>query len=343
MTNQFKTYDKILMAHGSGGRLTQELISELFKPEFSNPVLDAFDDAAELKNILKKGESLAFTTDSFVVDPLFFPGGDIGKLSVCGTVNDLAMKGARPVALAVSAIIEEGLDMGVLRTIVASFAATAKEAGVFVAAGDTKVVGKGKADKLFLTTTGIGVIAKGVNISSGNARPGDCVLLNGSIGDHGMAVLSARNEFKLKSNIKSDCAPLNKLVKRMLGVSKDIHVLRDPTRGGLATALNEISFSSGCGIIVEESNIPVKKAVRNICNLLGFDPLYVANEGKLLGFAGTKVSAKILASMKKDKYGKESRIIGRVVKSPKGIWLKTVSGGLRPLIMLEGDQLPRIC
>lgn len=335
--------DKILLAHGSGGRLTHELIQKLFKPKFSNPVLNSFDDAAEIKNFLVKGERIAFTTDSFVVDPIFFPGGDIGKLSVCGTVNDLAMKGAKPLAIALSAIIEEGFPVNSLREIVNSISKTAKEAGVYIAAGDTKVVEKGKADKIFITTTGLGVININVNISGKNAKPGDEVLINGTIADHGIAVMAARNDFKLKAKIKSDCAPLNKLVEKIIMAAGDIHVLRDPTRGGLATTLNEIASASNVGIIIDEKAIPIKKEVKNTCAILGFDPLYVANEGKLVALMSAIESKKVLRVMKKDKYGRESKSIGKVVKAPKGVWLETIAGGLRPLIMLEGAQLPRIC
>lgn len=330
----------ITLAHGSGGRLTHELIGSLFRKYFSNKALNAMDDAAE---IAVGGGKLAFTTDSFVVNPIFFPGGDIGKLAVCGTVNDLAMKGARPIALSVAAIIEEGLEFSVLEKITASIAKAAKEAGVNVVTGDTKVVERGKADRIFLTTSGVGVIEKGADISGANARPGDEILINGSIGDHGVAVISARNEFKLKNSIQSDCAPLNGLALKMLKASKNIHVMRDPTRGGVATTLNEIADSSGCGIIIEENLIPVKREVRAACNILGFDPLYAANEGKALVIAPAKDSGKVLSAMKKDKYGKGSARIGKVVKAPKGVWIKTSAGGLRPLVMLEGEQLPRIC
>jgi len=343
MKDNSSTYDRILLAHGSGGRLTQELIRFLFKPKLSNPVLDAFDDAAEIKNFLKKGERLAFTTDSFVVDPIFFPGGDIGKLAVCGTVNDLAMKGARPVAVAVAVIIEEGFGLDPLKKIVLSFSAAAKEAGIYVAAGDTKVVEKGKADKIFLTTTGIGVIPVGINISGSNAKIGDEVIINGTIGDHGIAVVTARNDFKLKSDVRSDCAPLNGLVSKMLGSGSKVHVLRDPTRGGLATTLNEIADSSAVGIIIDEKAVPVRKEVRSACDILGFDPLYVANEGKLIAVAPHSSASKLLTCMRRHKYGRDSRLIGKVVKSPKGVWIKTTAGGLRRLIMLEGSQLPRIC
>jgi len=334
--------DKILLAHGSGGRLTHELIEQLFRSGFSNKVLDSLDDAAEIK--LPGGARLAFTTDSFVVDPLFFPGGDIGKLAVCGTVNDLAMKGAKPVAISVAAIIEEGFEIDKLKIITGSIQKAAKEAGVFVATGDTKVVPRGKADKLFLTTSGVGIIDKKAGgISGSNAKPGQTVIISGTLGDHGLAVLLSRNEFRLRAKIRSDCAPLNGLVADMASKCRGISVLRDPTRGGLATTLNEIAQSSGVGIIIEENQIPVGREVRSACSILGFDPLYIANEGKLAAFCPAGEATGLVQTMRKQKYGKNAAVIGKVVRSPKGVWLNTVSGGLRPLAMLEGEQLPRIC
>ncbi len=330
----------ITMAHGAGGRLTHELIETIFRPAFSNAVLNTLDDAAELA--VNQGR-LAFTTDSFVVDPLIFSGGDIGKLAVCGTVNDLAMKGAQPLGISVAAIIEEGLDIRLLAAITASLAAAAKEAGVRVVTGDTKVVEKGKADKLFLTTSGVGIIEPGTKISGKNARIGDAVIINGTIADHGVAILAARNNFKFKGAFASDCAPLNHLVHAMISTGETIGVLRDPTRGGVATTLYEIAEASRVGIIIEEDLMPIKPAVKNACNLLGLDPLYVANEGKLLAIVPCSGETAVLKAMKKNVYGKKSTIIGRVVAYPKGLWLKTQAGGLRPLTMLEGNQLPRIC
>ena len=333
-------HERILLAHGSGGRLTHELIDTLFRPAFSNPILNAMDDAALLKAV--KGK-LAFTTDSFVVTPLFFPGGDIGSLAVHGTVNDLAMKGARPIALSVAAIIEEGLDMRILERVVSSLKKAARAAGVMVVTGDTKVVEKGKADKLFLTTAGIGVIDHAVEISGSRAKPGDAVLINGPVADHGIAVLAARNQFKFRSTIKSDSAPLNHLAAAILSCTHDVHTFRDPTRGGVATTLNEIAAASRVGIIIEESYVPVRRETRAACSLLGIDPLYVANEGKLLALVPGKTAPKVLAAMKSDPHGRQSTVIGTVVRSPKGVWMKTTAGGLRPLAMLEGEQLPRIC
>jgi hydrogenase expression/formation protein HypE len=341
-----KENNRILLAHGSGGRLTHELVETLFKKRFHNPILDAMDDAAEIWiPRSKSGDDmrLAFTTDSFVVDPIFFPGGDIGKLAVCGTVNDLAMKGAVPTAISVAAIIEEGFEISLLVKITESLARAAEEAGIKIVAGDTKVVEKGKADKIFITTSGVGVIPKGIHLSGSNAKPGDAVLINGTIGDHGIAVMTARNDFKLKTPVKSDCAPLNKLVSKMLRACKGIHVMRDPTRGGLATTLNEIAASSGVGIIIDEKLIPVKREVRAACNILGFDPLYVANEGKVTAILPEKYYGTVLKAMRKHKYGKDAGLIGEVVNAPRGLWLRTSAGGLRPLVMLEGEQLPRIC
>ncbi|MBN1823255.1 MAG: hydrogenase expression/formation protein HypE [Endomicrobiales bacterium] len=334
--------NRILLAHGAGGRLTNELIKRVFRKKFLNPELAPMDDGAVLKSAAGNRD-IVFTTDSFVVDPLFFPGGDIGKLAVCGTVNDLAMMGAKPYALTIAAIIEEGLDISVLEKVADSIMKSAREAGVKIVAGDTKVVERGKADKLFLTSSGVGFRDKKIRVSGSNARPGDSVLINGAIAEHGMAVVTARNDFKLKAEISSDCAPLGKLVQKMIRVTKGISVLRDPTRGGLATTLNEIASSSNAGIIVDEKQIPIKKQVESVCNILGFDPLYVANEGKLVAMVPENQSSRILSAMKKEKHGKASQLIGKVVKSPKGVWLRTRSGGLRPLVMLEGEQLPRIC
>lgn len=333
----------ILLAHGSGGRLTHELVSQLFKPHFSNPCLNALDDAAELAVRPGPGERLAFSTDAFVVNPLFFPGGDIGKLAVCGTVNDLAMKGARPAALSLAAVIEEGFPIDQLEKITRSAAAAARTAGVIVATGDTKVVERGKADGIFLCTAGIGIIPRGRSVTGAGARPGDAIIINGTIGDHGIAVMAARNNFHFKADVESDCAPLNGLVETIFASARDVRVLRDPTRGGVATTLNEIAAASGVGIIIDESALPVTAPVDAACRLLGLEPLYVANEGKVLAFLPEKKASSTVKAMKKNRYGKRSTVIGTVVSSPKGVWLKTASGSLRPLAMLEGEQLPRIC
>ncbi|MFH1620415.1 MAG: hydrogenase expression/formation protein HypE [bacterium] len=337
MEKRIKT---VMLSHGSGGRLTHELIKEVFAAKFSNPVLDAMDDAARLAR--PKG-CVAFTTDSYVVTPLEFPGGDIGRISVCGTINDLAMKGANAAGISASFIIEEGLEFSVLERIVASMRRAADEAGVKIVTGDTKVVEKGKADRLFITTSGIGVIPDKVSISGSNAGPGDAVIVSGNLAEHGVAVMNARNNLGLEGGIKSDGAPLNGLVEAMLRVSKNIRVMRDLTRGGLATALNEIASASGCSIEIEEERVPVSAGVGAACDLLGLDPLYVANEGKLVAFVPQKDAGKVLAAMRKQRYGKNAVIAGRVLKGPAKVSLNTRVGGSRTLLMLEGEQLPRIC
>jgi len=330
---------KILLAHGSGGRLTHELIKDFVK-RFQNPILAKLDDSA----VLKVEGRLAFTTDSYVVDPIYFPGGDIGKLAVNGTINDLSMVGARPLYLSASAIIEEGFPIGDLERIVDSMERAARLAKVEIVAGDTKVVEKGGVDKIFINTSGIGVVESGVDISSGNGRVGDRIILSGTIGDHGIAILSARERFDFQTEVKSDSQPLNGIVLEILKVSKKIHVLRDPTRGGLATALNEIAQQSGVGIEIEEEKIPVKEGVRGVCEMLGFDPLYIANEGKLVAFVPEKDSMKVLNAMRKNRCGKNAQIIGSVVKGHKGkVVVRTGVGGERILDMLSGEQLPRIC
>jgi len=332
---------KILLAHGSGGRLSHQLVKDLFLPVFDNDVLNQLDDRAE---IYAAGVRLAFTTDSFVVSPPFFPGGDIGKLAVCGTVNDLAMGGAEPLYLSAGFIIEEGLPVDQLKTIVESMRKTADEAGVKIVCGDTKVVERGSADRIFINTSGIGLVPEGVNISGSFARPGDKVLINGYIGDHGIAVMAERQGLSFREEIASDSAPLNGLVKAMLEVSRDIHVLRDPTRGGVATTLNEIASQSNVGIVLQEEAIPVREQVLAACEILGFDPLYVANEGKLLAVVPAEKAGLMLEAMKKHPYGAESAIIGEVVADHPGrVVLSTGIGGRRIVDMLVGEQLPRIC
>ncbi|MBM4451778.1 MAG: hydrogenase expression/formation protein HypE, partial [Chloroflexi bacterium] len=287
---------------------------------------------------------LAFTTDSYVVSPIFFPGGDIGKLAVCGTVNDLAMSGAKPLYLSLSLIIEEGLTLGELRKVVDSIKAAAQEAGVTIVTGDTKVVNKGGADRLFINTSGIGIVPKGVDISGSNAQTGDKVILSGSIGDHGIAVMSQREGLKFSVPVQSDCAPLNRLVAEMLEVTPRIHCLRDPTRGGLATTLNEFARQSSAGIRIEEDKIPLRDGVRGACELLGFDPLYVANEGKLVAIVDPGDSEKILKKMKRNRYGKDAAIIGEVTDDHRGkVVMKTRLGSSRIVDMLSGELLPRIC
>ncbi|PKM42858.1 MAG: hydrogenase expression/formation protein HypE [Firmicutes bacterium HGW-Firmicutes-8] len=333
--------NRILLAHGSGGKLSHELVKEFFLPVFDNPILNRLDDRAEVE---VAGVKLAYTTDSFVVNPLFFEGGDIGKLAVCGTVNDLAMGGAEPLFLSVGFIIEEGFSLDMLRDIVTSMKKTADEAGVKIVCGDTKVVEKGSADQIFINTSGIGAVPEGVCISGDLAKPGDKVIINGFIGDHGIAVMAKRQGLSFKDRIASDCAPLNGLVKKMMEVSKDIHVLRDPTRGGVATTLNEIAAQSSVGIVLNESALPVREEVQAACEILGFDPLYVANEGKLLALVPAEIADRVVDAMKHHPYGREAAIIGEITADHPGkVVLATGIGGRRIVDMLVGEQLPRIC
>jgi len=333
--------EKILLAHGSGGKLSHDLVSEILLPRFSNPFLEPLDDSARITN--REGP-LAFTTDSYVINPLFFPGGDIGKLAVCGTVNDLSMIGAVPSHLSLSLILEEGFPIERLKRIMSSVRDAAEEAFVSIVTGDTKVVEHGAADQLFITTSGIGWIRKGVHLSGLNARPGDKVVVSGFLGDHEIAVLSQREGFGFRGDLKSDCAPLNGLVGKMLDVCSSIRCLRDPTRGGLATTLNEIASRSNVGIVLEEAKIPVREAVRGTCELLGLDPLYLANEGKLLAICPPKKAENILAAMRAHPLGKDAEIIGQVTEeNPSRVTLQTLIGGHRLLDMLTGAQYPRIC
>jgi hydrogenase expression/formation protein HypE len=332
--------DSILLAHGSGGQLSHELVEKKFLPFLANPALDRLDDSA----IFEASGRMAFTTDGYVVNPIFVPGGDIGKLAVCGTVNDLAMNGARPLYLSLSAIIEEGFLLSELEQIVQSIKKAAEEAEVSIIAGDTKVVNRGQADKLFITTSGVGTIPTGVDISGANARAGDKLLLSGTIGDHGIAIMSQREGLKFSVTLESDCAPLNRLVSQMLEASSRIHCLRDPTRGGLATTLNELARQSKVGIVVEESKIPVKEEVRAACELLGLDPVYVANEGKLVAIVDPADADEILAQMRKNIYGRDAAIIGEVTSEhPAKVVMKTKLGPSRMVDMLSGELLPRIC
>jgi len=332
--------DKILLAHGSGGKLAHELVEKSFLKALANPFLAKLDDSA----VMDFSGRLAFTTDSYVVSPIFFPGGDIGKLAVCGTVNDLAMSGAKPLYLSLAFIIEEGLPQDELNKIVDSVRKTAQEAEVEIVTGDTKVVNRGSADKLFINTAGVGIITEGINISGGRARPGDKVILSGTIGDHGIAVLSQREGLSFSTQLESDCAPLGSLVAEMLGASPDIHCLRDPTRGGLATTLNELAKQSKVSIRIEEEKIPVREEVLAACEMLGFDPLYVANEGKLVAIVLAKDVDKILKAMRENHYGTGAAIIGEVkAEHPGRVLMKTCLGASRIVDMLVGDLLPRIC
>ena len=313
---------------------------ESFMPELANPILEKLDDSA----VFDVSGRLAFTTDSYTVNPLFFPGGDIGRLAVCGTVNDLAMSGAKPLYLSLAFIIEEGLPVADLKTIVKSIAKAAGEAGVKIVTGDTKVVNRGNADRLFINTAGLGIVPEGVEISAGNARPGDKIIISGNIGDHGIAVLSQREGLKFHTPVPSDCAPLNGLVAEMLAVSNNIHSLRDPTRGGLAVTLNDFAGQSKVGIKIEEDTVPVDKAVLAACELLGLDPLHIANEGKLAAVVAPEDAEKILAAMKRNKYGRNAAVIGEVVKEHPGqVVMKTSLGASRIIDMPVGELLPRIC
>lgn len=334
--------EQIVMGHGAGGRMSQRLIQQAFLPVFDNPALNAGDDAALVDPGLQR--RLSISTDSHVVWPLFFPGGDIGRLAVCGTVNDVAMLGARPLYLTAGFILEEGLAMETLQRVIASMQAAAKEAGVQIVAGDTKVVQKGKADGLYITTAGIGLVGNGLTIGGAGARPGDVVILSGAIGDHGIAVLGARGELGFQSDIQSDVAPLNHLIEAMLDASPEVHVLRDPTRGGLATTLNEIAVQSNVGISLNEEAIPVHAGVNAACEMLGFDPLYVANEGKLVAMVAREDVEAVLRAMRGTRYGEEAVVIGEVTAEPRRrVLLKTALGSTRMVDVLAGEMLPRIC
>ena len=334
--------EQIVMGHGSGGRLSHDLIRKLFLPAFANPALLAGDDAGVAQ--LNDYAQLAISTDSHVVWPLFFPGGDIGRLAVCGTVNDVAMMGAVPLYLTAGFILEEGLDVQVLQRVVASMQLAAAEAGILIIAGDTKVVQKGKADGLYINTTGVGVRKPDLQIGGAQARPGDVILLSGPVGDHGIAVLSARGELGFDADVQSDVAPLNHLVATMLDASHQVHVLRDPTRGGLATSLNEIAAQSQVCLFIEEDRIPVRPAVRAACEMLGFDPLYVANEGKLIAIVSEDQAQALLSAMRNSPHGEQAVMIGEVKESPQNrVLMKTVLGTTRVVDMLAGEMLPRIC
>jgi hydrogenase expression/formation protein HypE len=336
----------ITMAHGGGGRAMRQLIDALVLPAFDNPSLAALEDQAcvPLAALAAHGERLAFTTDSYVVAPLFFTGGDIGKLAVCGTVNDLAMGGARPLLLSCGLIIEEGLPVATLQRVLASMGETARAAGVQVVTGDTKVVERGAADQLFINTAGIGVVPAGVQIGATRARPGDVVIVNGTLGDHGVAILIARNALALHSDIASDCQPLHGLVQAMLGVCPDVRCLRDATRGGLATVLNEFAASSGVCIRLHEQALPVQDEVRGACEILGLDVLYMANEGKLAAVVPASHAPAVLAAMRAHPAGRNAAIVGEVVAEPAGhVLMQTLFGGERVVDMLQGEQLPRIC
>ncbi|MGE5351399.1 MAG: hydrogenase expression/formation protein HypE [Syntrophothermus sp.] len=334
-------YDKVLLAHGGGGSLSRQMIQNIFYPQFNNEILMQEHDGAVFE---AKGIRFAFSTDSYVVQPLFFPGGDIGLLSVNGTVNDLSMCGSKPLYISAGFILEEGFPMEDLRKIVTSMKSAAEKASVQIITGDTKVVEHGKGDKIYINTSGIGILEREVNISPQNCREGDLIILSGSIADHGIAVLSARGNLEFSTTVKSDTAALNCLVDQILNVSENIHTMRDPTRGGLASSLNEIALKAKLGIEIDEAGIPVKGEVNAACEILGLDPLYIANEGKMLVFVPETDADKVLKKMQSDPLGLKSRIIGRVVKEHPGVVImKTVIGTRRIIDMLSGEQLPRIC
>ena len=336
-----RDYPNIILGHGGGGKLSADLVEHIFKPLFDNPILDMLGDQAVLE---LGGARLAFSTDSFTVSPLFFPGGDIGSLSIHGTVNDLAVSGATPLFLSAGFILEEGLPIDTLGRITASMAAAARAAGVQVVTGDTKVVEKGHGDGVYINTTGIGLIPEGVDIAASNARPGDVILVSGAIGEHGIAILSVREGLTFETALESDSQPLHDLVAAMLAARRDIRALRDPTRGGLAATLNEFAHSSGVGIEIDEDAVPIPPAVRAACEMLGLDPFYVANEGKLVAVVSEDAAEPLLAAMRNHPRGREAAIIGQVVEAHPGVvTARTGIGGSRVVDTLVGEQLPRIC
>lgn len=333
----------VTLHHGSGGTRMHVLIDRIFLRHFSNTVLNEKTDAAILKD---QGAGLAFTTDSYVVDPLFFPGGDIGKLAICGTLNDLAVSFSKPVALSTSFILEEGFPLHDLEKIVRSMAAEAKRAGVPVVTGDTKVVPKGKCDKIFINTSGIGVVKKSQTMSwkKSALKTGDRIILSGPLGDHAIAILLAREDFNFNARVRSDCANLCPLIRSITGISRNIRMMRDVTRGGLSAVLNEIAEASGAGILIREEFVPVRKEVRAVCELLGYDPLNLANEGKFVAVAGSEDAQRLVAQLRKHPLGRSSAIIGEIVAAHSGkVLMATVAGGMRVVEMVSGEQLPRIC
>ena len=332
--------DKITLAHGAGGKLSQELMEEVILPAYGNPLLNEMHDGAAVN----MSGHVAFTTDSYVVQPLFFAGGNIGKLAVCGTVNDLSMTGAIPRYLSAGLILEEGFPIADLKRILATMRQMADEAGIYIVTGDTKVVDKGKADGIFINTAGIGDIIPGTHISPKNVKPGMKVILSGYIGDHAASIMAGRHDLALPESVRTDCAPLNSLTQAMLTAAPDIAVLRDPTRGGVAAVLNEIAEASNCGVLIDEEQIPIHPEVQGVCDILGFDPLYLANEGKCVAFVPADKADKVLAVMKANKYGRDARIIGETTAEAAGqVGMRTDIGGIRVVDMPLGNIVPRIC
>ena len=334
-------YNEIVLAHGSGGKLSHQLMEKMVLPQFRNELLEPLHDGAIFSI---GGQRVAFSTDSYVVSPIFFPGGDIGKLAVHGTVNDLAMCGARPLYLSVGFILEEGTPMEDFWRVVQSMREAAAAAGVMLVTGDTKVVDRGKADKIFINTSGIGAIPEGINIAPSRAQPNDKIIISGAMAVHGIAIMSTREGLEFESEIASDTAPLNGLVETILAANKDVHVLRDPTRGGITSALTEIAQAAKVGMLLNEDAIPISEEVKGACEILGLDPLYVANEGKLLAITAASEADRVLAAMQSHPLGREAAIIGEVTDDHPGfVMMKTRVGGKRVVDMLSGEQLPRIC
>jgi hydrogenase expression/formation protein HypE len=341
MTKRNKLDEKIGLSHGAGGKLSLELVSGLFLANFDNRILNRLEDSAILDLF---GQKVAFTTDSYVIHPLFFPGGDIGKLAVCGTINDLVVMGAKPQALSCAMIIEEGLDKSILEKIVLSMKKTAQAAGVQIVTGDTKVVEKGSADQIFINTSGIGLVKPGMDLGKEKIKIGDRIIISGTIGDHATAVLSSRAGLEFKTRIKSDCNFLSDLIGSILRFGDKIRFMRDPTRGGLASVLNEMVMGEGHGVLLDEEKIPIKDEVRGFCELLGYDPLYLANEGKVIIVVSPHVAEKVLTLLRKNPQGKDAQVIGEITDRFTGrVGLKTKFGGTRVVDMLAGEQFPRIC
>jgi hydrogenase expression/formation protein HypE len=341
MITKSNSGEKISLSHGAGGKLSLELISHLFKENFKNKILNRLEDSAVFS---LNEQRIAFTADSYVIQPIFFPGGDIGKLAVCGTINDLSVMGAKPLFLSCSLIIEEGLDKSILQKIVLSMKKTAQKARVQIVTGDTKVVEKGSADKIFINTSGIGIISKGIDLGKEKIKIGDKIIINGTIGDHATAVLSSRAGLEFQTKVKSDCAFLSDLISSILKFKDKIKFMRDPTRGGLATVLNEMVSGGNFGVLLSEEKIPVREEVKGFCELLGYDPLYLANEGKVIMVVAPQIAEKILNILRKNPLGKKAEIIGEITDKFKGmVGLNTRYGGTRVVDMLLGEQFPRIC